>query len=77
VTPFVLLNLVVVLLRHFCFKQSQMNITGKQAMQLALSVFPNVLGKQMSKKRRVQDEGRTLSRRHGGALVGLAPQTEI
>jgi len=54
-----------------------MNITGKQAMQLALSVFPNVLGKQMSKKRRVQDEGRTLSRRHGGALVGLAPQTEI
>ena len=27
-------------------------------MQLAISVFPNVLGNQMSKERRIQDEGR-------------------
>jgi len=44
-------------LRHFCFKQSQINISGTQVMQLAVSVFPNVLGNQMSKERRIQDEG--------------------
>jgi len=28
-------------------------------MQVAVSIFPNILGNQMSKKRRIQDEGRT------------------
>jgi len=45
-----LLNLLVVLLWHFCFKQSQVNISAMQAMQLAISIFPNVFGNQMSKK---------------------------
>jgi len=49
-----------VLLRHFCFKQSQINNSGMQAMQqLAVSVFPNSLENQMSKKRCIQGEGRT------------------
>jgi len=65
-TPFVLLNLLVVLLRHFCSKQSQINFSGTQAMQLAVTVFPNVLGNQMSKKRRIQDERRTQVRAQGG-----------
>jgi len=36
-----------------------MNISGTRVMQLSVTVFPNVLGNQMSKKRRIQDEGRT------------------
>jgi len=47
------------LLRHFCYKQSQIDISGTQSMQLAVFVFPNVLGNQMSKKSRIQDVGRT------------------
>jgi len=48
-----MLNSLVVLLQHFCCKQSQINISGTQAMQLAVFEFSQVLGKQMTKKRRI------------------------